>query len=73
MIRMLVILLSLAILPGYLMADDHAASNGYVVESIPFKLKEGSTMEDMMALAPQFAKIAKKGEFQYSSYILTPH
>ena len=26
-----------------------------------------------MALAPQFAKIAKKGEFQYSSYILTPH
>ena len=71
--RMLVIALSLMALPGFLLADDHSSSNGYVVESIPFKLKEGSTMADMMELAPQFAKLAKKGKFQYSSYILTPH
>ncbi len=71
--RMLVIALSLMALPGFLLADDHSSSNGYVVESIPFKLKEGSTMADMMGLAPQFAKLGKKGKFQYSSYILTPH
>ena len=71
--RMLVIVLSLMALPGFMLADDHSSSNGYVVESIPFKLKEGSTMADMMELAPQFAKLAKKGKFQYSSYILTPH
>ena len=36
-------------------ADDHAAANSYVVESVPFSLKDGKTIDDMMALQDDFA------------------
>ena len=59
-----VITLSLMALPGFfwlMITQVH----GYVVESIPFKLKEGSTMADILP-APQFAKLGKKGKFDFN-------
>ena len=54
-------------------ADDHAAANSYVVESIPFSLNDGKTMDDMMALQDDFAAVAKASGLQYSAFIITPH
>lgn len=52
-------------------ADDHAAANSYVVESIPFSLNDGKTMDDMMALQDDFAAVAKASGLQYSAFIIT--
>ena len=54
-------------------ADDHAPINSYVVESIPFSLKQGSTLDDFMALGNDFAEVAQSGDFQHTAYVLQPH
>ena len=45
-------------------ADDHAAANSYVVESKPFSLNDGKTLDDMMAMQDDFAAVAKASRLQ---------
>lgn len=70
--KILVLFLSLT-LSLFAHADDHSRSNSYVVESIPFSLKEGNTLDDFMALRGDFAKVAALGDFQYSAFVIVPH
>jgi hypothetical protein len=70
--KILVLLLSLA-LSILAHADDQPAANSYVVESIPFSLKEGKTLDDFMALSGDFAQVAQSGDIQYSAFVIVPH
>ena len=45
-------------------ADDRAAANIYVVESIPFSLNDGKTIDDAMDLQDDFAAVAKASHLQ---------
>ena len=44
-----------------------------MVEAIPFALKDGKSMDDMMALRDDFAKLAEAGDLEYSAYVMSPH
>ena len=44
--------------------DDCAAANIYVVESLPFSLNDGKTIDDAMALQDDFAAVAKASHLQ---------
>jgi hypothetical protein len=70
--KKLALLLSLA-LSFSAIADDHAPTSSYLVESIPFKLKDGKTMADMMAMQDEFAAVAQASGLQYSAFVMTPH
>ena len=43
-------------------ADHHEPLATYMVEAIPFALKDGKSMDDMMALRNDFAKLAEAGD-----------
>ena len=70
--KKLALLLSLA-LSFSAIADDHAPTSSYLVESIPFTLKDGKTMADMMAMQDEFAAVAQASGLQYSAFVMTPH
>ena len=70
--KKLALLLSLA-LSFSAIADDHAPTSSYLVESIPFTLKDGKTMADMMAMKDEFAAVAQASGLQYSAFVMTPH
>lgn len=54
-------------------ADPHEPLATYMVEAIPFALKEGKSLDDMMALRTDFAALAKAEDIQYNAYVLAPH
>ena len=65
------LLLSLAISFSAI-ADDHAPTSSYLVESIPFTLKDGKTMADMMTMQDEFAAVAQASCLQYSAFLCHP-
>ena len=58
---------------GAAAAGPHDPLATYMVEAIPFALKDGKSMDDMMALRDDFAKLAEAGDLEYSAYIMSPH
>lgn len=64
---------ALPLLSGAALANHHEPIARYMVEAIPFALKEGKTLDDMMKLRGDFAKLAAAENFAYNAYVLTPH
>lgn len=58
---------------GAAAAGPHDPLATYMVEAIPFALKDGKSMDDMMALRDDFAKLSEAGDLEYSAYIMSPH
>ena len=58
---------------GAAAAGPHDPLATYMVEAIPFALKDGKSMDDMMALRDDFAKLAEAGDLVYSAYVMSPH
>ena len=58
---------------GAAAAGPHDPLATYMVEAIPFALKDGKSMDDMMALRDDFAKLAEAGDLEYSAYVMSPH
>ena len=54
-------------------ADEHALTSSYLVESIPFTLKAGKTIADVIAMQDEFSAVARASGLKYNTFVLTPH